>query len=461
MPFRVRGMNLVPKWEYVVLFVGDVGVFGLSLWATLALRYLELPSAELYLRHLVPFSLLFVVWTAVFFLAGLYGKHTRLFRSKLPMTIFYTQILNILLAALFFFFIPAFGLAPKTILILYLLVSSVLVYLWRVFVFTRLPTLLAGRKLRGILVASGPDARALSEEIANDPRYPFEFEHIIDTAHAPHHEVIQRACRLAAEDDMTFLVVDFSDKAFEKARPIIYNAAFNKERFAILDVVELYQEVFDRVPLSLIQYEWVLASVNSSRLYALLKRSVDIIGSIVLGLLSLIVYPFVALAIKLEDGGPIFISQKRVGRYQKGIQVIKFRSMTGNDRGEYGPGGKTKLSVTKVGRFLRRSRIDELPQLWAVLKGDLSLVGPRPEFPALSEEYSAKISYYDARYLLPPGLTGWAQIKHDRHPHHGTDIAETKTKLSYDLYYLKHRSLLLDLFIILQTIRIMLTARGS
>src|SRR3990167_9135644 len=116
---------------------------------------------------------------------------------------------------------------------------------------------------------------------------------------------------------MTFLVVDFSDKAFEKARPIIYNAAFNKERFAILDIVELYQEVFDRVPLSLIQYEWVLASVNSSRLYALLKRSVDIIGSIVLGLLSLIVYPFVALAIKLEDGGPIFISQKRVGRYQR------------------------------------------------------------------------------------------------------------------------------------------------
>ncbi len=454
-------MTLVPKWEYVVLFIGDVGVFGLSLWTTLYLRFLDLPSAELYLRHLVPFSLLFVMWIAVFFLAGLYGKHTRLFRSKLTATIFYTQIVNVLLAALFFFFIPAFGLAPKTILVLYLLVSFPLIYIWRVFVFTSLPALLAGRKLRGILVASGLDARVLAEEVANDPRYPFEFEHIIDTAHAPPHEVIQRACRLASEDEMAFLVVDFSDKAFEKARPIIYNAAFNKERFAIVDVVELYQEVFDRVPLSLIQYEWVLASVNSSRLYALLKRAVDIIGAIILGLLSLTAYPFVALAIKLEDGGPIFISQKRVGRYQRGIQVIKFRSMTGNDQGEYGSGGKTKLVVTKVGRFLRRSRIDELPQLWAVVKGDLSLVGPRPEFPALSNEYSAKIPYYDARSLIPPGLTGWAQIKHDMHPHHGTDIAETRRKLSYDLYYLKHRSLLLDIFIILQTIRIMLTARGS
>lgn len=454
-------MTLVPKWEYVVLFIGDIGIFGLSLWSTLALRYLEPPSAELYLRHLIPFSLLFIMWVTVFFLAGLYGKHTRLFRGKLPVTILYTQVVNVLLAALFFFFIPAFGLAPKTILVLYLLVSSLLVYLWRVFVFTSLPALLAGRKLRGILVASGPDVRALAEEVANDPRYPFEFEHILDTAQAAPHEIIQRACRLAAEDDMTFLVVDFSDKALEKARPIIYNAAFNKERFAIVDVVELYQEVFDRVPLSLIQYEWVLSSVNSSRIYALVKRGIDIIGAIILGLVSLTIYPFVALAIKLEDRGPIFISQKRVGRYQKGIQVIKFRSMTGNDKGEYGPSGKTKLRVTKVGHFLRRSRIDELPQLWAVLKGDLSLVGPRPEFPALSHEYSAKISYYDARSLIPPGLTGWAQIKHDMHPHHGTDITETRRKLSYDLYYLKHRSLLLDIFIILQTIRIMLTARGS
>ena len=454
-------MTLVPKREYLVLLLGDVGVFGLSLLATLTLRYLQFPSAELYLRHLVPFSLLFVLWVFIFFLGGLYGKHTRLFRRRLPITIFYTQTVNVLLAALFFFFAPGFGLAPKTILFLYLLVSSILIYSWRVSVFPRLPRLLRGEKPRGILVASGPDARKLAEEISKDSRYPFEFEHIIDTAETPTHEIIQQACRLAAEDRMTFLVVDFSDTAFEQARPIIYGAAFQKERFAIIDVVELYQEVFDCVPLSLIEYEWILASVNSSRTYTTLKRTIDFLGAIVFGAVSLVFYPFVALAIKLEDGGPIFIDQERVGRYQKSIHVVKFRSMTGNDRGDYGEGGKTKLSVTRVGNFLRRSRIDELPQLWSVLKGDLSLVGPRPEFPTLSREYAAKIPYYDARSLVPPGLTGWAQIKHDAHPHHGTDIVETKAKLSHDLYYLKHRSFFLDLFIILQTVRIMLTARGS
>src|SRR3989344_4985294 len=454
-------MTLVPKREYAVLFVGDLAIFGISLWLTLLLRYVELPGSELLLKRLAPFSLLFVVWVGVFFLAGLYGKHTRLFRSQLPTVIFYTQIVNVLLTAIFFFFIPAFGLAPKTILVLYLLVSFALVYAWRVLIFPHLPSLLRGRKLKGVLVASGPDSRLLAQEVANDSRYPFSFTHVIDTSKSASHEIIQQTLRVAAEDDVAFLVVDFSDKAFEAARPILYDAAFHKERFAIIDVVELYQEVFDRVPLSLIEYEWVLASVNASRMYDVLKRAVDILGALVIGLVSLVFYPFVALTIKLDDGGQIFIDQGRIGRYQKLLRVIKFRSMTGNDRGEYGVEGKSKLAVTKVGRFLRRSRIDELPQLLNVLKGELSLVGPRPEFPVLSREYSAKIPYYNARHLIPPGLTGWAQIKHDMHPHHAADIEETKMKLSYDLYYLKHRSLFLDIFIILQTIRIILTSRGS
>jgi lipopolysaccharide/colanic/teichoic acid biosynthesis glycosyltransferase len=455
-------MTLVPKREYLVLLMGDVLIFALSLWATLALRYFEIPSLELLNAHIVPFSFLFILWAAVFFLAGLYGKHTRLFRSSLPTKIFYTQVVNVALAALFFFvLLPVFDLAPKTILALYLVISFIFIYIWRVSIFPRLPDLLRGKKLKGVLVASGPDAQALAAEISSDSRYAFVFEHVIDTSKSASHEVIREALRLAAGKDITFFVMDFSDRAFDAARPIIYDAAFHKERFAIIDVVELYQEVFERVPLSLIEYEWILSSVNASRTYDILKRMIDIVGACILSVPSLLLYPFVILAIKLEDRGEIFIDQERVGRYQKPIRLDKFRSMTGNDRGEYDMTGKTKLSVTKVGNFLRRSRVDELPQLWNVLKGELSLVGPRPEFPSLSREYSAKIPYYNARYLITPGLTGWAQIKHDAHPHHGTDVDETKVKLSYDLYYLKHRSLFLDIFIVLQTVRIILTARGS
>ena len=451
-------MTLVPKREYAVLLLGDIVVFTAALWATLSLRYLSLPSTELFNRHIVPFSFLFIVWIIVFFLAGLYGRHTRVFRSRLATLILYTQTINMALAALFFFLIPMFGLAPKTILLLYLIISFPLIFLWRVVIFPRVH---GTRRLKGVLIASGPDAKALAEEIGNDPRYPFVFEYVIDTESTPSHQVIQHACRVAEEDDVTFLVIDFSDKAVSAALPIIYDAAFRKGNFGLIDASELYQEVFEREPLSLINYEWVLANVSSSRAYDVLKRFLDIVCAILGGVVSLVFYPLVALAIKLDDGGPIFITQDRVGRFQKPIKVMKFRSMSGNDQGDYGVGGKTRLRVTRVGKWLRILRIDELPQLLNVLLGDLSLVGPRPELPALAAQYSARIPYYNARYLVSPGLTGWAQTHHDRHPHHGADIAETKEKLSYDLYYMKHRSLFLDLFIMLQTIRVMLTARGS
>ena len=451
-------MTFVPKREYATLLFGDVVVFAAALWTTLALRYLAPPGADFFKLHLAPFSLLFIVWILVFFLAGLYGKHTRLFRSHLASLILYTQTINMAIAALFFFLIPAFGLAPKTILLLYLIISFPLIFLWRVVVFPRLRTT---RRLRGVLIASGPDAKALAEEVGGDARYPFSFEYVIDTTSTPSHKIIQHACRVASEDDVTFLVVDFSDRAISAALPIIYDAAFHKRNFSLVDASELYQEIFDREPLSLINYEWILGNVSASRAYDLFKRAVDILCAILGGVVSLVLTPFVALAIQLDDGGPILITQDRVGRFQKPIKVLKFRSMSGNDMGEYGDSGKSKLTVTRVGKWLRILRIDELPQFWNVLIGDLSLVGPRPELPALAAQYSARIPYYNARYLVSPGLTGWAQTHHDRHPHHGADISATKEKLSYDLYYLKHRSLVLDLFILLQTIRVMLTARGS
>jgi lipopolysaccharide/colanic/teichoic acid biosynthesis glycosyltransferase len=454
----IRQMTLVPKREYVVLLAGDALIFVISLWLTLVLRYLAVPGRDFFMQHVAPFSILFIAWTVVFFIAGLYGKHTRLFRHRLPSVILYTQAINIAIAALFFFLIPLFGIAPKTILLLYLAVSCPLIYFWRVSIF---PRLRASRRLRGVLIASGSDVHDLSKEIAGDSRYPFEFVSIIDTQKAKSHDVVQEACRVAAQSSTNFFVVDFSDKAISTALPIVYNSAFQDRRFALVDAVDLYQEVFDRMPLSLLQYERVLAGTSSSRIYDFSKRIVDILGALVIGIFALIVYPFVGLAIKLEDGGPIFITQPRVGKYQKPIRIIKFRSMSGNDDGAYGKSGKTELHVTKVGYWIRLLRIDELPQLWNVLIGELSLVGPRPELPALSARYSARIPYYDARYLINPGLTGWAQIKHDRDPHHGADIPETKAKLSYDLFYLEKRSLLLDVYIILQTIRIVISARGS
>ncbi|HUO55925.1 MAG TPA: sugar transferase [Candidatus Paceibacterota bacterium] len=451
-------MTLVPRREYIALLIGDLVIFTLSLYFTLLVRYVELPSMTVLQLNLPPFLFLFAVWIGVFFIAGLYDRYSRLFRRRLVATILYTQALNTAFAALVFFFIPYFGIAPKTILLLYLVISFPLIVLWRTVLF---PRIRITRRLKGVLLAGGADSAALANEVANDAHFPFIFDYVIDTSVIPSHEIIQQVVRIAERDDISFLVVDFYDPAVATALPIMYEAAFHKRQFALIDAIDLYQEVFDRVPLSLMHYQWILRYVSASHLYDILKRMFDCTSACIGGFVSLIIYPFVALAIKIDDGGNVFITQERVGRFQETIRILKFRTMSGNDNGVYDATGKTSLKITRVGKWLRILRIDELPQLWNVVLGDLSLVGPRPELPALAAQYNARIPYYNARYLVAPGLTGWAQIRHDRDPHHGADIAETKAKLSYDLYYLRRRSFLLDVFIMLQTVRIVLTARGS
>lgn len=120
-----------------------------------------------------------------------------------------------------------------------------------------------------------------------------------------------------------------------------------------------------------------------------------------------------------------------------------------------------KKIVTRFGAFLRKSRLDEFPQLWNVIRGDLSLIGPRPEIPSLVKEYEDQIPYYDIRHLIKPGLSGWAQLYHDNHPHHASDVQETKVKLSYDLYYIKNRSVLLDFKIALKTLKKLASRAGK
>lgn len=451
-------MSIVPKREYLTLLAGDVATFGIALWITLALRNIEVPNAELFWAHLSPFSILFTLWVLVFFMAGLYARYTRPRRARLPQIIFYTQTVNVSLAALFFFFVPYFGIAPKTVLAIYLLVSSILIFSWRVFI---VPLVRPKERAHAVLIGSGPEMRAIKDEIDHDARYPFTFKRILDTDNAKEHEIIQQLCRIIEEDDTSILVADLSHPVMHAALPFIYTAAFGKKKFAFLDIADLYEDVFERTALSYVRYNSVLKNLTTPPGYDAIKFMVDVSLASVIGLLSLVVYPLVALFIKLEDGGSVFVIQDRIGQYQKPIRIVKFRSMSGNDGGNYGVNGKTKLVVTRVGKWIRLLRVDELPQMWNVLRGDLSFVGPRPELPALVSHYSARIPFYDARHLVKPGLTGWAQMNHHAHPHHGADVEETKNKLSYDLYYLKNRSFLLDVYIMFQTARVVIFERGS
>jgi lipopolysaccharide/colanic/teichoic acid biosynthesis glycosyltransferase len=184
----------------------------------------------------------------------------------------------------------------------------------------------------------------------------------------------------------------------------------------------------------------------------------DIVLAFILGIISLVVYPFVYLAITLDDKGKIFIYQERIGHNNQPIQIIKFRTMSVDDGGE-GVADR-HITVTRVGKWLRMSRIDELPQLWNVFIGDLSLIGPRPELPNLVKLYEKEISFYNVRHLIKPGLSGWAQLYQKTPPKFATDYDQTKVKLSYDLFYIKNRSFLLDLKIALKTVKTLLSRSG-
>jgi len=450
-------MPMISRKDYITLLAVDAVLFAVSLWVTLAIRNLAFPGADVFLLHLRPFSLLFAVWIIVFLFAGLYERYTRFTRGELPVVIFYAQAVNIGIAVLFFFLVPSFGIAPKTILAIYLVVSSVFIYLWRVYAF---PYVRRGPQSGALLVGRADVMEEIAVEIEKNPQHALSVAGVIDTKGRDMAEVIQGLCRATDGDEVSVVVVDTSDQSMSAVLPILYDRAFRKEKFALADAFSAYEDIFDRSPLKLMRYELILGHVSRASIYDRAKRLIDAIsGAIGVIFTFLVVYPLVAFAIKLEDGGEVMIKTERVGQYQRPIKLIKFRSMNGNDEGKYVK-GKTSLKVTKTGWIIRKFHIDEFPQFWNLLKGEISLVGPRPEMPALAAEYAARIPYYNARHLIKPGLTGWARIRHKGDPHHGADVHETKTKLSYDLYYLRHRSFLLDVHIVVQTVKFLLTASG-
>jgi exopolysaccharide biosynthesis polyprenyl glycosylphosphotransferase len=449
-------MTIAGKRDAIILFVGDIFIFLISLWLMLLIRYMRTPSLELFKQHLLPFSFLFIVWIIIFFIGGLYAKHTLVLKKKLSTIIFNAQSANIIIAALFFFLIPFFGISPKTNLFIYLFISFPLILWWRLFgqdLLTRRPP------QKALLIGTGEEMQQLKEEINLNPKYGLEFDSVIDIEALGSLDFKQEVLNRVYSEEISVVVVDLKNEKIEPILPQLYNLLFAHVKF--IDLNRIYEEIFDRVPLSFLRHTWFLENISHSPkvYYSFIKRLMDIVIAIVLGVLSLIVYPFVVLAIKLDDKGEIFSIQERIGQHNKLVKILKFRTMTiANDKGEW---SKVKNEVTRVGKYLRNSRIDELPQLWNVIRGDLSLIGPRPEFPEPVGKYREQIPYYNVRHLIKPGLSGWAQIHHDEHPHHGLDIDETKKKLSYDLYYVKNKSLLLDINITLRTITTLLSRSGK
>jgi exopolysaccharide biosynthesis polyprenyl glycosylphosphotransferase len=227
------------------------------------------------------------------------------------------------------------------------------------------------------------------------------------------------------------------------------------------EATALLEKVSGKIEVDELSPSWLIFSegfrLNPSFLMA--RRFISTVVSLAGLLLVLPLLPLMALAVRLTSPGPVLYRQKRVGRYGVLFDCYKFRTMRADAEAEAGPtwAGDDDPRITPVGRVLRRTRLDEIPQLWNVLRGDMGFVGPRPERPEFVEWLSREVPYYHLRHIIRPGLTGWAQVRYQ----YGASLEESKEKLRYDLYYIKNISLSLDLLIVLHTIKIVLLGRGS
>ena len=438
--------------------------FSLALWLTLFVRYLEIPTAERLEAHFWPFLILSGVWIFIFYIAGLYDKHTVFLKSTLFGRIINTQVINIIIAAFLFLIIP-FGIAPKTNLIIYLLVSIGLITWWRLVLFNYLSP---KSNHKAILIADGEEAVELADEINNNDRYNYSFIRIIDEKAALHSADFEsKLLELISREKIEIIVANPRGEHIERVLPAIFDMAFLQFQFTFLDFYKVYEDTFDRVPLSALRYDWFITHVSQSKslVYDLCKRGIDIISSALLLLALVIFLPFIALAMRLEGNRKVFMTQQRVGQYNQPISVYKIQTMTENDAASATwavEDAKKGNRITRVGSWLRKASIDEWPQALSILKGDMSLIGPRNDIAGLASRCAAEIPYYSIRNFVKPGITGWAQT----HQHYQSgqispqSMEESRVRLAYDLFYIKNRSVMLDVEIALRTLKTLLSRFG-
>jgi exopolysaccharide biosynthesis polyprenyl glycosylphosphotransferase len=230
----------------------------------------------------------------------------------------------------------------------------------------------------------------------------------------------------------------------------------------VLTLPHAYEDVLRKVPVQHLEASWLFTSfvesVRAKDASLAAKRALDIVGGVVGVAILAVLTPIIALLIWLDSGRPIFFRQTRTGRGGREFVMLKFRTMVRDAEKGTGPqwSAAGDPRITRVGRVLRRIRFDELPNLLSVLRGDMSLVGPRPERPELVRVLEGQVPFYRTRLIARPGLTGWAQVNHP----YGDSVQDASDKLEYDLYYLKHRSLLFDLRILLRTVATVLRFEG-
>ena len=260
--------------------------------------------------------------------------------------------------------------------------------------------------------------------------------------------------------DMLVIVEEIGEENFKKYLKRIFDLKINGLK--VLSYKDFNESIQKKIDITKIDEEWLLESngfdILNNESQKNIKRVFDLIIAVILIIMTIPILLITAIIIKLESPGPIVFKQFRIGKNMKKFKIYKFRSMRIHDSGKYSKyTSNNDERVTRFGKFIRKTRIDELPQLFCVLKGTMSFVGPRPEWDELVDEYEKKIPYYNLRHLIKPGITGWAQVMYP----YGECVEDAQRKLEYDIYYLKNQDFLMDILTIMKTVKIVIFGKGK
>lgn len=469
-PRRTQRLQLQVSERKVLLVVGDLAAVMIAV--LIALRVWTIVSGDPFTLEFIVqqsgwFVFLSIVWLLLASANDFYDLRVAAKRDRTLQRLLAIEAQLIVLYVLIFFVSPRDAL-PRLFILYYGAASFVLIGLWR---FARPAVLGWVSQPRRTLIVGGEDAsQAMIAAIREYAADEYDVRGIIDGPEQVGRIVGRVPVLGTGSDLLNYIHRDHISEIIITATHELDETTFR----AVMDAYELgvtimpmallYERITGRVPVTYIHDDWAVVFAPSRGgdyyfdPYPLIKRGIDLLIGLLAGVVFVIALPFVALLIRLDSPGSIFYTQERLGRGGRPFRIYKFRSMVNDAEAQTGAvfSKKGDPRVTRFGRFMRKTRLDELPQVINVLRGEMSVVGPRPERPEHVERLTQKIPFYRTRLIVKPGLTGWAQVRYN----YGSTDEDALVKLEYDLYYIRHQSFLLDVNIMLRTVGKILSMSG-
>lgn len=426
-----------------LLILGDLGILFLSLWLTVLIFREGRIDTEFYIKHLYPFGIVFSFWILTYFIEGLYSLRT-FSPEGLSVSLIRTQLFNSIITFVYFYLFPYEGITPKTNVFILALISAILIFLFRKLFYALFSY--KGLKLKTLIIGNENLAKDVEISLKQKPYLGFD---LVSTASTTDIHIDEHIDLVAVDRNQ------YTDQEFLKRLIDGLNRGMN-----IVELTKFSELVTGKIPVSALNESWFVENcgMQPDQGYKLAKGAMDKLAALIVLLIALPIYIVLIPLLLIFSGRPLFYSQIRTGYRNKPFRIYKLRTMTVNAEKDGAQWATPKDSrVTPIGKFLRKSRLDELPQLWNILNGTMSIVGPRPERPEMIKDKLEKnIPFYNFRHLVKPGVTGWAQVNF----RYGFSEEDSIEKMQYDLYYVKNKSIWMDIKIVLKTIKTVVTGMG-